>query len=57
MYELQKKKDLIEKYKLFCNATIKGVRNRININIFIFYLIVNHSELYKNLENKTVFIL
>ena len=43
-------KDLPENYKVFCNATIKGIRNVLKTSIYTYYLIEDHSEICKNLD-------
>ena len=47
-------KDLPENYKVFCNATIKGIRNALKTSIYTYYLIEDHSEICKNLDRSKI---
>ena len=47
-------KDLPENCKVFCNATIKGIRNALKTSIYTYYLIEDHSEICKNLDRSKI---
>jgi len=50
----RRKKDLPQDIKIFCNATIKGVRDAIFKDKYKFFLIENHSELCNNLNKSNI---
>ena len=47
-------KELPENCKVFCNATIKGIRNALKTSIYTYYLIEDHSEICKNLDRSKI---
>ena len=50
----RRKKDLPQDIKIFCNATIKGVRDAFFKDRYKLFLIENHSELCNNLNKSNI---
>ena len=50
----RRKKDLPKELKIFCNATIKGMRDTIFKERYKFFLVENHSELCNNLNKNNI---